>query len=238
MISEMIRGFGILILYLLIGAGSALLITGWLRLPREARRKSVHILFILTVFVYYYAFETWYAAMGTALLFAVILYPVIPLLEKVPRIMDFVNQRAKGELRSSLVGVQIMYAVLIAVFWGALGEAWKYIFVVAVMAWGFGDAAAAIVGKAIGRHRFNNRWIEGSKTWEGTLAMAVVSFVAILLTLLAYAGLPWYGCLIVAALAAPVCAVVELFSHKGTDTVTVPIAAAFMTYGLIMLFFH
>lgn len=238
MISEMIRGFGILILYLLIGAGSALLITGWLRFPREARRKSVHILFILTVFVYMYAFETWQAALGTALLFAAILYPVIPLLERVPRIMDFVNQRAKGELRSSLVGVQLMFAALIVVFWGALGGEWKYIIVVAVLAWGFGDAAAAIVGKAIGKHTFHSRWIEGAKTLEGSLAMAGVSFIAILASLLAYAGIPWYGCLLVAALVAPVCAVVELFSHKGTDTVTVPIAAAFLTYGLITLFFH
>jgi hypothetical protein len=46
----------------------------------------------------------------------------------------------------------------------------------------------------------------------------------VFLTLLFYAGEPWQVSLAVALLVAPVCAIVELFSHRGMDTLTVPIS--------------
>lgn len=103
------------------------------------------------------------------------------------------------------------------------------------MAWGFGDAAAALVGKAFGRKRIPHRWIEGSKTIEGTHAMLVIAGLAIFLTLLIYAGQPWYVSLAVALLVAPLCAVVELFSHRGMDTVTVPITTGLAVLCLMTL---
>ena len=66
--------------------------------------------------------------------------------------------------------------------------------------------------------------------------MIVTSFLAIFLTLLIYGGLSWYICLLVAFMAAPVCGAVELFSRRGTDTLTVPLAAAAMIFPLICLF--
>jgi phytol kinase len=107
--------------------------------------------------------------------------------------------------------------------------------VVSVMAWGFGDAAAALVGKAWGRRRIQHRWVDGAKTMEGTGAMYAVSSVAILGSLMAYTALPWYWCLVAAVLIAPICAVVELISHRGIDTITVPYATAASTFVLLNL---
>jgi dolichol kinase len=104
------------------------------------------------------------------------------------------------------------------------------------MAWGFGDAAAALVGKAFGRNRILHPRIEGAKTYEGTLAMIVVAGLAIFLTLLVYAGQPWKVSLTVAALVAPVSATVELFSNRGMDTLTVPLSVAFLVLHLMSLF--
>jgi hypothetical protein len=42
--------------------------------------------------------------------------------------------------------------------------------------------------------------------------------------------------LIVAALVAPICAVVELFSSRGMDTLTVPLSAAFAILPLMLFF--
>jgi len=37
--------------------------------------------------------------------------------------------------------------IMLAVFWGGFGDGHEYIAVAAIMAWGPGDAVAAIVGK-------------------------------------------------------------------------------------------
>jgi phytol kinase len=107
---------------------------------------------------------------------------------------------------------------------------------VAVMAWGFGDAAAALVGKNFGRRRILYPRIEGAKTYERTLAMFIVAGLAVFLTLLMYAGQPWQVSLAVATLVAPVSATVELFSQRGMDTLNVPISVAFLVLPLVSLF--
>jgi dolichol kinase len=68
--------------------------------------------------------------------------------------------------------------------------------------------------------------IESAKTCEGTTAMIVVATLACFLTLIFYAGQTWYVSLLIALIVGPVCGVVELFSRRGTDTLTVPLSAA------------
>jgi len=63
-----------------------------------------------------------------------------------------------------------------------------------------------------------------------------VAGLALFLTLLLYAGLSWQVSLAVAALVAPVSAVVELFSRKGMDTWTVPFSVAFLVFPLVSFF--
>lgn len=236
MLREALAGFGIFIGYFAIFASLLLIVRAFFKPPRELFRKMLHLVCFMSVFVLLYAFDTWYLAMSAALAFALLVYPVIVFAERFPPIMDILVQRRGGEIRSSVVIVFTMMAVLIAVFWGLLGEQWKYIIIVSVMAWGFGDAAAALVGKAWGRHPIRHRWVDGAKTREGTIAMYAISAATILLNLLAYAPVPWYLCLVAALLVAPVCAVVELISHRGIDTITVPMATAIPVFALMLLF--
>lgn len=122
-----------------------------------------------------------------------------------------VDRTAKGgELRKQLIYVQISFAILIFIFWGLLGARWHYVAAVAVTAWGFGDAAAALVGKAFGRRRVISRYIERAKTYEGTGAMILAAGMALFFTLLCYAGKPWYVSLPVSLIVAPLISVVEL----------------------------
>jgi phytol kinase len=71
---------------------------------------------------------------------------------------------------------------------------------------------------------------------EGTQAMYVTAGLAIFFTFLIYAGQPWHVSLTVALLVAPVCAVVELFSNQGMDTLTVPISTGLAVLSLMSLF--
>ena len=88
----------------------------------------------------------------------------------------------------------------------------------------------------LGKKSIVHRWVEGVKTREGTIAMIATAFLAIFLTLLLCSGLSWYVCLGVALATAPISGMVELFSRRGTDTLTVPLATAIMVFPLVYLF--
>ena len=61
---------------------------------------------------------------------------------------------------------------------------------------------------------------------EGSVSMAVTSFVCLLPVLFTMSSLPWYISLLFAVLTAPLASLTELFTEKGWDTVTVPVASA------------
>ena len=68
--------------------------------------------------------------------------------------------------------------------------------------------------------------IEGVKSVEGSVAMAVTSFACVLPIMLVMSPLEWYISLIFAAVTAPIASLTELFTKKGWDTISVPIASA------------
>jgi len=229
-------GFGLFIGHFIIMGLLVLLIKVLFKAPFEITRKMLHLIVTLSIFPLLELFSTWYTAVLAAFGLVLIAYPVLALLEKYALYNRLAVERKRGEFKSSLIVVQATLAALIFIFWGVMGEEWRYIAVVAVMAWGFGDAAAALVGKAFGYRQILHPKIEGKKTLEGTLAMFCVSGLAVLLTMLLYAGQIWHVSLTVSVIVAFVCAIVELFSRRGMDTLTVPISAAVTTLSLLTLF--
>jgi dolichol kinase len=228
-------GTAILFAYYIVFAALIPIVMRLCRVPGEWIRKTQHVVYALSLFLMLRLFTRWYwAILGGASLIAVA-YPVLLGLERSPRFRRLFVSRPgeRGELRRQLLTVQVTFALLILVFWGLLGYHWHHVAVAAVMAWGFGDAAAALAGQAFGRRRIVHRLIEGTKTYVGTFAMAAAAAPALFLTLMFYGGQPWYTCLTVATVVAPACAVVELFSRRGTDTLTVPLAAAALTAPLV-----
>jgi phytol kinase len=197
---------------------------------------KVPFVITLSIFPLVKLFSTWYMAILAAFVFVLLAYPILTLIENSSVYKRISVERQSGEFKRSLIGVQVSFSLLIFVFWGILGIEWQYVAIVGVMAWGFGDAAAALVGKKFGRRRFRHPYIEGAKTMEGTQAMFVVAGLAIFFTLLIYADHPWPVSLAGALLAAPVCAIVELFSWRGMDTLTVPISTGLAVLSLMSIF--
>lgn len=212
----------------------------WTKVPDELIRKAQHIGYSMSVFLLLNLFSTWYAAIAASLLLVVIGYPVLMLMERAKWYARAFTDRTEGggEFRNSLLAVQGTFVVLIAVFWGALGIRWAPVIGVAVMGWGFGDAAAALVGKAWGKRRILWRWVDRAKTYEGSAAMVAFGGTAIFLTAIFYAGLPWYQAFVIAIVVAPICGVVELVTRRGFDTITVPLVAALSIVPLMRLFLH
>ncbi len=74
-----------------------------------------------------------------------------------------------------------------------------------------GDAAAALIGRKWGRHKFNH----ADRSWEGSLSFLAASLVAALVL----PGLPiWIG-----VVGATIATVVEAFSNKLDDNLSVPL---------------
>ena len=186
---EFLRSFGILCVYFLVCASAALLLRRFVRMPFEVFRKLLHMILLCSLFVWIYAFQSWWIASLAVLLFIAIAYPLLSLAEKKNYYSKMLTERKKGEVKHSLVVVFGMFIVLNTVCWGWLGEKWLVL--ACLCAWGFGDAAAALIGKKYGRHYLEGKLIEGRKSIEGTLAMFAVSFASVLIILSINVNVAW-----------------------------------------------
>lgn len=236
MLQHDLIGLGLYLGYIIVIGLPTILLKLTLKVPSEVVRKMYHLVITLSIFPLVTLFSTWYMAVLAAVTFVLVTYPFLVLVENSSFYKRIAVEREGGEFRRSLIIVQVSIGLLIFVVWGLLGAEWRYVAVVAVMAWGLGDAAAALVGKHFGRRRIQHPLVEGAKTVEGTQAMFVTAGLAIFFTLLIYADQSWHVSLAVALLVAPVCAIVELFSQKGMDTFTVPLSAAFAILPLMHFF--
>lgn len=230
---EFLQGFGILCVYFIVCASAALLLRKFVRIPSEVFRKILHIILLCSLFVWIYAFQTWWIASLAALVFIAIVFPLLSLAERLECYSKLLTERKNGEVKHSLILVFSMFAVLNSICWGWLGERWLVL--ACVCAWGFGDAAAALIGKKYGRHYLEGKLIEGRKSVEGTFAMFTVSLIAVFIVLLFNVNLPWYISLTIAVLTSVASSVVELYTRNGMDTVTCPFAAAAVLLPLLHL---
>ncbi len=209
-----------------LAAWLAVLLTArhFLPIPKELWRKCLHLVAYTSSLFMMYLSRDWRTAAVCCLVFAAVVYPLLHCAERWKGYPALFNQRHPGEVKVSLLLLFGTHAALIALCWGWLDMPW--IAVTAILMWGVGDTAAALIGKRFGRHHVHLALADDRKSWEGSGAMMITAFLAGLASMLIVSPLAWYVCLVYAAAAAPVAAWVELISHGGHDTVTVPVATA------------
>jgi dolichol kinase len=227
-------GARMLLLYFVCAAAPALLCRKLIRIPDELFRKILHCILLGSLPVFVFAFDVWWRAAVASVAFAVVVYPILAWFERFRGYSELTTERKKGELKESLLLVFAMFAVVIAVCWGWLDD--RYLVLASVYAWGFGDAAAALVGKTWGKHKIHFGPADGKKSVEGTAAMFVVSLVSVTVILLLRGGLSAAGYLVVPVVTAFVSALAELCSRDGHDTVICPLSAMAVLLPLIYLF--
>ncbi len=192
------------------------------KVPSFVFRKLLHIVaFTCFTVVMMPAAGSWQAAALTSVIIAVVIYPLLAAFEGRSWYAKLFVEKSSGEIKKSLLMLFFMFAAVIAFAWGLLGK--SYIAAAAILMWGTGDAAAALVGIPFGRHKVNFPPINGGKSWEGTAAMLLVSFLAGCGMLCIWGGYP-YGIIPAVLLGAVTGAATELFSPSEWDTVTVPVA--------------
>ncbi|MCD7715669.1 MAG: TSUP family transporter [Lachnospiraceae bacterium] len=227
LVPELLHTLGVLILFLVIAVCIALLAFRFLHVDGEARRKVLHTIAFLLIVVLMLASEHWYVPAFLSLLFAVVVYPILRLLEKQPFYTSLFQERSSGEVRKSLLLLFGMAAVLITVFWGLLNS--QITVLSAILAWGLGDEAAALIGKRFGRHKLTFGLADHKKSREGSTAMLCTAFLAIFITLTVN-NILLIPALAAAILGAIVGAFAEAVTKNGYDTVSVPCAAALVIW--------
>jgi uncharacterized protein (TIGR00297 family) len=107
----------------------------------------------------------------------------------------------------------------------------------ATMAMTLGDATASLVGQRWGKHRY--AFFGHTRTWEGTTAMAAVTWLSVAATLLWLPGsalspnsIPWTvgEVWLVSLLGTIVAATAEAISPAGTDNLSVPVLSGFAMF--------
>ena len=197
-------------------------------------RKLLHFVAFTSIIPLVFSTDIWWIAVAVEVLFLILVIAALHFFEHFSFYKRLFVEKAKHEVIMSFISLFGLMTVLIAIFWGIFGREHLFIAVGAIMAWGPGDAVAAIVGKEHGKRKLQGKMIEGTKSIEGSIGMAITSFVCLLPVLLTMSVLPWYVAVVASLVIAPIASVTELFTKGGWDTVTVPaVSAALLSVTLI-----
>lgn len=230
---EFLRLFGIYVAFIVAFAAVLLVIRLTTRVPDFVFRKLLHAVAFSSILPLALFTEIWWIAVAVQALFLIIVLIALLLCERFKYYGQLFVEKRKHEVVISFITLFTLLGALLAFFWGVFGEDYKYLAIAAVMAWGPGDAAAAIVGRCFGKHKLTGRLIEGTKSVEGCVAMGVTSFVCTSLVLFLMSALAWYVILPLSLLVAVAATFTELYTTGGFDTISVPAVSA----GLLMLVF-
>ncbi len=217
---ELLHTFQILIAFILIAATLALILIFLFKIKGERRRKLLHIIAFMTVPVMCFATDKWYIVSLVALLFAIIVYPILVLFEKFPVYKNIFQERKTGEIKTSLLLLFGTEALLTAIFWGCFDS--EQTVILSILIWGSGDMAAALIGKKYGKHKLPKKISDGKKSYEGSIAMFVTDLLIGITIMYLYGNIS----IVTIVLASLIATITEAITKDGYDTVTVPFATA------------
>ena len=220
---ELLHGISVFAMYLIPAAVIMLTARKFLKIPDELFRKILHFILLGAYFPFLFAFQTWWISAGFAASLIVVLYPILLLAGKLPFFSAFVNERKKGEFKSSMILALLTVIFSISICWGLFGD--RLLTLACVYAWGVGDALAALIGKQFGKHKIKLPLADQRKSWEGSAAMFLCALISVLVVLTVRGGLGFGACLLVSLSAAAATTYVELITKDGLDTITCPAAA-------------
>lgn len=235
---------GILILsgYYIIAAGGISLYDHLTSYNREWIRKFYHFIFCFSLFIIFYLFTDWLAALMAIIVISLIAVLVLKLAERVPYLMKLSISRdsdnsdsGTGEVIKQMLyfhSVFILFILLFKVWWPQS----NFHALVGIIILGFGDTAAAIVGKFLGKWNYSGILFSSAKTLEGSLSFMVFSFIPAFLLLYFLAGYSIVAALIVASILVLIASFVEALSRKGLDTIIIPLTVALVSVLLKNIF--
>ncbi|MDX2228877.1 MAG: SEC59/DGK1/VTE5 family protein [Leptolyngbyaceae cyanobacterium bins.349] len=179
----------------------------------EVVRKVVHIGVGNVILLAWWLQTPAWLGVGASVVFSAIAF----LSYRFP-ILPSINGVGRKSLGTFFYAVSI--GILVGYFW-TVQQPHFAVLGVLVMTWG--DGLAAVIGQKFGQHPYL-LW-DMKKSWEGSLTMALVSFLVSSLILVSVQGMGWQTWMIAVAVAA-IATALEAFSKFGIDNLTVPLSSA------------
>ncbi|MBN2356000.1 phosphatidate cytidylyltransferase [candidate division KSB1 bacterium] len=205
----------------------------YLKWPQDISRKIIHIAAGMWIWGILFFFKDWYWGIVPFASFIILNYYFY-------RSQTF-KQMDTRDSSPGTIYFAISITLVFCLFWRTGGELDRVpIAVAGVMAMTWGDAFASLVGKKWGEKKYH---VFGhNRTWVGSFAMALVSFVAVLITLWLLpasslspnsAIIPLDRVLILSFITTIAATLTEALSPAGTDNLTVPIISSLILYLLM-----
>ncbi len=194
-------------------------------LLNEARRKTFHFLGLLLVGLYYYSTKQIVILVASLALLASLTAEYVRLRTYPLRLLDFLTTKMlRGHERTSMAAYVYWFAGSLPVILLLS----KTIAIITIAVTLLGDTLAALVGVGLGIHKLPTN---PSKSWEGTIAGTVTSFLASLLlsSLFASPNLP------LSLVAAAVFAVVDIIRLPIDDNFLMPLVIGFALQIVMLL---
>ena len=232
--AELMEGTRSILTYFALAATIAFVCRLLIRIPDELFRKILHMILLGSLPVFLFGFGAWWMAALEALGFAALVYPLLAYLDRFPFFEKLTTERKHGELQQSVLLVFSMFAVVMAICWGWLND--RYLAMASIFAWGFGDAAAALIGKQFGKHKIRWKYTDEKKSFEGSGSMLLTSFITVVSVLSLRGGFSLPIVLLIALLVALVSTLAELYSKNGNDTIICPLCAMAALLPLMAVF--
>lgn len=225
---EYMKVFVVYVGYIVVLAAILIAVRFTTKVKDHIFRKLLHFVAFTSIIPLVMSTDIWWIAVAVEILFLLFVIAGLHFFEKFSFYKGLFVEKAKHEVILSFVSLFSLMTVLLIIYWGILGREHLFIAVGAIMAWGPGDAVAAIVGKECGKHKLQGKFIEGTKSMEGSIGMAITTFMCLLPVLLTMSVIPWYVAIIVSLVIALIAAMTELYTKGGWDTVTVPTVSALL----------
>ena len=190
----------------------------------DTARKIVHAGVGLWVVPTVFVFSDWRVAIVPPVTFVLSNY-VIHRFRLLPALDD-------DPANLGTVFFPISFAALLAVFFrpGALNDE-AFVAVAGILTMALGDAAAAIFGKRYGTRRYTI--LGHSRTMEGSMAMFLVTGVAVALVLNTMAGFSWHPAVAFGLVTGTAAAGIEAVCPFGSDNLFVPLGTAGILWALV-----
>lgn len=213
--ADIVPSLLVALLYIALFAGAEI----WSRIASpdvETTRKMVHFGGGIIALFFPVLFSSHWPVLILASLFTIIL--LITKRSSFLRSVQGVERTTIGEI---IYPLAIYTVFLLATISGSYRN-----YAIAILILAMADAAAGIVGRRYGRHRYHVSG--GSKSLEGSAAFFAVTFSIIIAGLLAGGAQPVPEIMAAAMLVALLLTGVEAVAPKGADNVTVPLGAWYL----------
>lgn len=191
-------------------------------LPKEESRKFVHIGVGNWWLIAMLFFTSWRWAIIPPVVFI-----VLNLVSWYTGIFGSMERKTRDLNNLGTVYYPIALLALVVLTWHdspVFGHTAPYIGGLGILAMGYGDGLAALIGTKYGKRKF--RVLGSTKSLEGSLAMFFAAFIALAALLLASTDLFFPVSLASALALAALGAAIEALTPRGLDNLTVPLAVS------------